>query len=234
MANTPTPRKHVSIDPLLQQRLQELGSRRPGAPLPPPEATARPGAQARSGKRVKPARGSKAASLALSVATTAGLAALFATTDTPTESVVLTAGTVGTAAPAAATSTSAPGNGAGGTTATTPVTAAPTQAPTTPAAGGIVDGTYVGGASRNRFGYVQVQAVYSGGQLADVQILRYPDGDRRSISINQRSLPRLIDEAISVQGANVDNISGATYTSRSYVQSLQSAIDAAKAASGIA
>ena len=76
--------------------------------------------------------------------------------------------------------------------------------------------------------------MYSGGQLVDVQILQYPDGDRRSLSISQRVLPRLITQAISVQSAGVDNVSGATYTSRSYVQSLQSAIDAAKSASGIA
>ena len=80
---------------------------------------------------------------------------------------------------------------------------------------------------------VQVQAVYSGGQLTDVQILQYPAGDRRSLRISQYALPRLIDQALSAQGTNISGISGATYTSRSYARSLQSAIDAAKAASGI-
>ena len=59
MANKHTPRPKQSIDPLLQQRLQQLNSRRPGAPLPPPEATARPGAQARPGSQARP--GTKAA-----------------------------------------------------------------------------------------------------------------------------------------------------------------------------
>ena len=64
--------------------------------------------------------------------------------------------------------------------------------------------------------------------------LQYPNGDNKSVSINQRALPKLITEAVSAQSASVSSISGATYTSRSYIKSLQSAIDAAKAASGIA
>ena len=39
----------------------------------------------------------------------------------------------------------------------------------------------------------------------------------------------LNSEALTAQSANVDTISGATYTSRSYEQSLQSAIDIARA-----
>ena len=115
-------------------------------------------------------------------------------------------------------------------TATRPMTTTATTA----TSGQIADGTYVGQASSNRWGTVQVQAVYSGGQLVDVQILSYPDGDRKSVQINQRALPTLIDEAITAQSADVDTVSGATYTSRSYTESLQSAIDAALAASGLA
>ena len=98
---------------------------------------------------------------------------------------------------------------------------------------GVADGTYVGDAAQNKWGVVQVQVVYSGGQIADVQILRYPDGENKSVRINQRSLPTLISEAISAQSANVDGVSGATYTSNSYVASLQSAIDAARSTSGV-
>ncbi len=76
--------------------------------------------------------------------------------------------------------------------------------------------------------------MYSGGQLVDVQILSYPDGDRKSIQINERALPTLITEAISIQSSDVNTVSGATYTTVSYRESLQSAIDAALAASGLA
>ena len=57
--------------------------------------------------------------------------------------------------------------------------------------------------------------------------------DRKSVSINERALPTLIQEALTAQSADVDTVSGATYTSNSYRDSLQSAIDAAKAASGM-
>jgi uncharacterized protein with FMN-binding domain len=109
-------------------------------------------------------------------------------------------------------------------TPTTTVAAAPNT---------IVDGTYAGVADQNRWGVVQVQAVFSGGQLSDVQILSYPDRDRRSIRINQYALPILIGDSVQSGSANINGVSGATYTSRSYVTSLQSAIDAAKQASGV-
>ena len=97
----------------------------------------------------------------------------------------------------------------------------------------MADGTYVGASDTNRWGTVQVQVVYSGGQVTDVQILQYPDGERKSVSINQRALPTLISESLAAQSADVNTVSGATYTSKSYRISLQSAIDAAKAASGV-
>lgn len=269
MSSNNTPKQQKPIDPLLAQRLEAL-SRRKGAPLPPPAAAARAastssaapstaaqkiaaakaavGATSRPGqkpigtasKRVKPARGAKAASLALSVVTTGALAALFANSETPADSVQLTAGTA--SASATLTPATAPASNSVVTTpVVVPVTAAPQQAaPVTaapqtaaPQQAGIADGTYQGAASQNRFGVVQVQAVFSGGQLADVQILQYPAGDRRSLRISQYALPRLIDQALSAQGTNISGISGATYTSRSYARSLQSAIDAAKAASGV-
>ena len=252
--NRPTP-----IDPLVAKRLEAL-SRRQGQSLPPPSATPRPagtapgkaasaagpkaaGATPRTGRRAKPARKAKATALAVSVVSTGAMAALFSQQDTSSDSVVLTSGTLApalTPAPSPVTATVVPNQ----TAVTTPIittvqpaaTAAPvTAAPVTqtPASAGIADGTYPGQGSRNRWGTVQVQAVYSGGQLVDVQVLRYPDGDRRSLRISQYSLPRLVDQALSAQGTGIAGISGATYTSRSYVASLQSAIDAAKAASGI-
>lgn len=235
------------IDPLLAQRLEQLSTRRPaGAALPPPtpgtvgQPTARPAAARsavatapRPGRRTKPARGAKVASLAVSVATTAALAGMFAGQDgAATDSVILTGGTAAgtdpTTTTAATTVTAAVGTTDPATANTDTATTAAATATAT-----IVDGTYVGDASQNRWGVVQVQAVYSGGQLVDVQILSYPDGDGKSVRINQSALPLLIDESLNARGADINGVSGATYTSRSYVESLQSAIDTAKAASGL-
>lgn len=194
-------------------------------------AGARPGARP-AGKKGKPAQGAKVASVMLSALATGGLAAMFAqNSQVQGDSIVLTGGTAATVATVATTPTTAT---AATTAAATGVTTAATTATTAAATTGqILDGTYVGDASNNRWGTVQVQAVYSGGQLVDVQILSYPDGDGRSVRINQYALPTLISEAVSAQSADVRSVSGATYTSKSYKSSLQSAIDAAKAASGL-
>jgi uncharacterized protein with FMN-binding domain len=278
------------IDPLLLQRLEDLGQRRPaGAPLPPPApgsaarnggstkasaakpqgaakprpngpahapgsqeaklaaaaeraAAARaakaggPGARAvpSTGRKGKPAASSKVAALAVSVASTAALVGMFARQDGSTsDSVILTGGTAAAGATGNTTATTAP-------TATTvaPATGNTAAAPTAPAttvaaAGTIKDGTYVGAVSQNRWGPVQVQVVYAGGQITDVQILQYPNDRNRSVSINQYALPILIQETVQAQGSNINGVGGATYTSNSYYQSLQSALDTAKTQSGV-
>lgn len=220
------------IDPLLQQRLAQLSGRRPGSALPPPTATPSSvaGRAAMPGRRAKPARTAKLSALALSAVTTLGLTAAFANQDGQTDSVQLTSGTatgsvvtVAAAAPTTVAATTASSIAETTTAAATPVVSA----------GGVADGTYVGASDTNRWGTVQVQVVYSGGQVTDVQILQYPDGERKSVSINQRALPTLISESLAAQSADVNTVSGATYTSKSYRISLQSAIDAAKAASGV-
>lgn len=224
------------IDPLLQQRLAQLSGRRPGSPLPPPTVgrAARP--PSKSGRRAKPARAAKLSALAFSAVTTLSLTAVFASQHDGSDVVQLSSGTAtgplvtvvaATPNPMAAPSASTATTDAIATTTTvsTPTTAAP--------ASGVVDGTYVGAGDTSKWGTVQVQVVYSSGGITDVQILHYPDSERKSVNINQASLPRLISEALTAQSADVNTVSGATYTSNSYRASLQSAIDVAMAASGL-
>jgi uncharacterized protein with FMN-binding domain len=61
-------------------------------------------------------------------------------------------------------------------------------------------------------------------------VVQYPDGDSKSVRINSRALPTLRTEVLTAQSAEVDTVSGATYTSDAYARSLQSAIDEARAA----
>ena len=79
-----------------------------------------------------------------------------------------------------------------------------------------------------RYGPVQVQAQIANGTITDVAVIAYPDGDGRSRSINARALPELRMEVLDAQDANVDTVSGATYTSQGYRQSLQAALDEAR------
>ena len=54
-----------------------------------------------------------------------------------------------------------------------------------------------------------------------------PFGRSRSQYISEQAAPYLHDEVLQAQSAHIDVVSGATYTSESYMQSLQSALDKA-------
>ena len=106
---------------------------------------------------------------------------------------------------------------------------APGATTTTSTTGGLKAGTYTGSAASFRYGTVQVQVTVANGKIANVSILQYPSSDPRSSQIAQSSLPTLISETLSAQSAHISSVSGATFTSQGYVQSLQSALDQANA-----
>jgi uncharacterized protein with FMN-binding domain len=94
------------------------------------------------------------------------------------------------------------------------------------------NGQYTGQDITTPYGDVQVQITISNGHITDVQAPLLPSDRTRSVEINQAAGPILHDEALraaSAQPAQIDTVSGATYTSDAYVQSLQSAIDQAHA-----
>jgi uncharacterized protein with FMN-binding domain len=88
-------------------------------------------------------------------------------------------------------------------------------------------GTFTGGPIDTPYGTMQVAAVISGGRLVNVRVLRQTDVGGRSSQIDASALPILKSEALAAHGANIDVVSGATYTSRGYAKSLQSALDRA-------
>ncbi|WP_040167657.1 FMN-binding protein [Microbacterium gorillae] len=91
------------------------------------------------------------------------------------------------------------------------------------------DGTFTGDAADTRYGPVQVAVTVSGGRITGVQVPQYPTTERRDQEINSQALPMLISETTQAQSAQIQMISGATFTSEGYLQSLQSALDQAGA-----
>lgn len=75
-------------------------------------------------------------------------------------------------------------------------------------------------------GIVQVQATVTAGRLIDVTTLQLPHDNPHSWSGSANAAAILRTEALAAQSANIDIVSGATYTSRGYARSLQAALDA--------
>lgn len=121
--------------------------------------------------------------------------------------------------PAASTTTVVPNSRAASGSAPPPTTAAP---PVAPQAGPrTVDGSVVD----TPYGSVQVAVVFNGNRITDVQALQTPDMDNRSVRLAELATPILRQEVLQAQSAQVDTVSGATYTSEGYAQSVQYALD---------
>ena len=89
-------------------------------------------------------------------------------------------------------------------------------------------GTFLGAVVDDPYGQVQVKVTLASGKITDVTAVQLPSGGRSGY-ISQSVAPILRGEAISIQSASIDTVSGATYTSQAYAQSLQSALDSAHA-----
>jgi len=87
--------------------------------------------------------------------------------------------------------------------------------------------TVTGSVVQTQWGPVQVQINVRGSTITTVEVLQYPSDNPRDVEIANYALPILIDETTKNQSAQIDMVSGATFTSEGYVQSLQSALDQA-------
>jgi uncharacterized protein with FMN-binding domain len=107
-------------------------------------------------------------------------------------------------------------SGSSGTTDSTGSTDTSAQAGTRVVDGPVVD---------TRYGPVQVEVTLDGSTITAIAAIQLPGGDRRSEQISNRAEPTLQSEALQAQSANIDGVSGATYTSEGYARSLQAALD---------
>ncbi|MET7992815.1 FMN-binding protein [Amycolatopsis sp. NPDC005232] len=101
------------------------------------------------------------------------------------------------------------------------------SAPPTASGTGSGGGTFTGQAADTPYGPVQVEITVSGGRITAARVVQVPQESGRDVRINSAAVPVLNQETLQAQNAEIDTVSGATYTSEGYIQSLQSAIDAA-------
>lgn len=98
---------------------------------------------------------------------------------------------------------------------------------TAASSGGSATRTVTGDTVDTQWGPVQVQITLRGKNITDAQAVQYPSGNPHDAEINSWAIPQLNSEAVAADSAHIDMVSGATYTSGGYLQSLQSALDKA-------
>lgn len=96
--------------------------------------------------------------------------------------------------------------------------------PTDPPNSSGASGTFTGDAFDTQYGTVQIALQVQNGKIVDVQELQMPGDRRLSAQISAEAGPILRDEVLRAQSAKIDGVSGASYTSYGYWESLQSAI----------
>jgi uncharacterized protein with FMN-binding domain len=116
-----------------------------------------------------------------------------------------------------ATATKAPAPSAGAAQSSSSASSPASTAPT----------TVTSDAISNQYGNVQLKVTISGGKITGIEALQVPNGDPKSVEINAYAEPALRQSALTAQSANIDVVSGATYTSDSYATALQNALDQA-------
>lgn len=147
------------------------------------------------------------------------------TTVTVTRSDTATSSSSAASQPAAAPPPTSAAAGQNSRSAATSSTTSTSSAPATSAAAAASQ-TVDGAAEMTRYGVVQVRVVVTGSTITDVNAVQYPQSEQRDQEINSAAIPELRNEVLAAQSANVQGVSGATFTTDGYLGSLQSALDA--------
>ncbi len=166
--------------------------------------------------------------------TVAGLAGVLSFNSTPAKLTLGSLASSSSGTSSAPSTTTTASSSPPPTTATSTVTTPPTSAPTTtttsapPVTTTTVSSsvrTAIGPSVDYNFGILSVQVKVTGSKITNVSIASINDGGNyRSVSIDQQAIPLLEQEVMQAQSGNIQSISGASYTSAGFIQSLQSAL----------
>ncbi|QWB22374.1 MULTISPECIES: FMN-binding protein [Streptomyces] len=108
-----------------------------------------------------------------------------------------------------------------GSSSTATEAAAPASTPSASSSGGSTTTVVKGSTLDTEKGPVQVEVTFESDKIASVRMLQQPDHPQTTAAV-----PKLIEETLQAQSADIDTVSGATVTSDGYKESLQAAIDA--------
>jgi uncharacterized protein with FMN-binding domain len=87
--------------------------------------------------------------------------------------------------------------------------------------------TVTGAVESTQYGPMQVEVTLAGKRITGVKVLQETDLGSYSQQVDAMAIPKLTSETLAAQSAQIDAVSGASYTSQGYTESLQSALDKA-------
>ena len=141
-----------------------------------------------------------------------------------TKSAPLTLGSLPQTSTAGGSTTTTAPAGPGSTGGGSPSTTVPSTSGSSPASSSGTK-TATGPQVNYNYGVLSVSVTVSGSKITNVKIASIDDGGNfRSQSIDQQSIPMLEQQVLQAQSANIQGVSGASYTSAGFQQSLQSAL----------
>ncbi|MEV4351242.1 FMN-binding protein [Actinoplanes sp. NPDC049596] len=86
---------------------------------------------------------------------------------------------------------------------------------------------YDGSSVQTQWGPLQVRITVANGRITEVTAPASPADNPADAGVTAGALPQLREQVLAAQSATIDGVSGATFTSEAYRQSLQAALDAA-------
>jgi uncharacterized protein with FMN-binding domain len=134
------------------------------------------------------------------------------------------------ATPVAATAPAASPSGASSAAPKQPTASKKAAAPKKSSGGGAAQTatrTLTGAVENTQYGPMQVEVTLAGKRITSVKVLQQTNEGSESQQIDAMAIPQLNSETLAAQSAQIDAVSGASYTSSGYKQSLQSALDKA-------
>ena len=134
-----------------------------------------------------------------------------------------------TSTPSASAATSQPMASGAGSSSASPAASKKASAPAGKASASsqAATRTVTGTVANTQYGPMQVQLALAGAKITKVTVLQRTNDGAESDEIDDNAIPKLTSETLAAQSARIDAVSGASYTSSGYIQSLQSALDKA-------
>jgi uncharacterized protein with FMN-binding domain len=129
--------------------------------------------------------------------------------------------------PAASAGTSSPMASGTGSSSASPAASKKASVAATASAGSTSVRTLTGTVDNTQYGPMQVQVTLDATKITKVAVLQRTNDGAESDEIDANAIPKLTSETLAAQSARIDAVSGASYTSSGYIQSLQSALDQA-------